>query len=129
MLSPHGTVRLLSDTVLRVTGSATATFTASAPDASTTMVERIGTAWSLHRRCERGSGGGELATGGLDVAAAGQPHRRGEASPVEAVLERRDRLTRRALVEPGRVVRDQVDLERLRIEESRERSRLLDSVV
>src|SRR3954451_5516016 len=89
--------------------------------------------WARTSRCERAPRplrlGGELAAGGVDVPAAGEAHRRAEAVVLEDGAERVDRRAARALVHPRRVVRDEVHLEDLRIEDLRERERLLVSVV
>src|SRR5690349_7098545 len=53
----------------------------------------------------------QLPAGGLDVAAAREAYRHGDARALELVPEGGDPLARRALVEAGRVVRDQFDLE------------------
>src|SRR5919201_511930 len=69
------------------------------------------------RRCREWSRGAsaksgrELAARGLDVAAARQPHRHRHARTHELVLEPGDRLAGGSVVDTGRVVRDQVDLE------------------
>ena len=61
---------------------------------------------------------GELAAGGVDVAAAGQADGRAQAVLLERGPEGVDRLARRALVgRVGRVVRDQVDLVDPRVEQ------------
>src|SRR4051794_14693512 len=48
--------------------------------------------------------GGELAAGGVDVAAAGEADGRAQAALLEHRPERVDRRAARALVHPGRVV-------------------------
>jgi hypothetical protein len=57
--------------------------------------------------------GRELATGGFDVAAAREADGSRDARAGQHVLEALDRLPRGAVVpSAGRVIRDQVDLER-----------------
>ena len=62
----------------------------------------------------------QLPAGRVDVAAAGQPHRRPHAVLLQRGAERVDRAARGAVVGAGRVVRDQVDLEDARVEQLRE---------
>ena len=71
----------------------------------------------------------KLSARRLDVAAARQPHGRRHTRAIELGLERGDPLARRAFVQPGRVVRDQVHLEVVAAEQLRERARLLGRVV
>src|SRR4051812_15580456 len=52
----------------------------------------------------------ELAARRGDVSTTGEPDGGGEARGVENGLEARDRLRRRAVVHPSRVVRNQVHL-------------------
>ena len=78
---------------------------------------RAGDAYGRASRSLRG----QLAAGGVDVAPAGEADRRAHAVLLEHRLERGDRARRGAVVHPGRVVRDQVDLVDPRVEQLGER--------
>src|SRR5262249_60116274 len=87
-----------------------------------------GAARARGREAGLGGGGGAPAGGG-DVPAAREGDSRRKPAAPQLRLERRDRLRRRAGERPGRVVRDQVHLEDLRIEHAGERACLLETVV
>ena len=74
-------------------------------------------------------GGGELAAGGVDVAAAGEADGGGEPVLGEDRAEALDPLRRGAVVGAGRVVGDQVDLVGARIEQRGELAGVLGQVV
>ena len=63
--------------------------------------------------------GGELPAGGRDVAPAREAHGRAQPVLLEHRAERVDRVRARAVVGAGRVVRDEVDLEDLRVQQPR----------
>ena len=71
----------------------------------------------------------ELPAGGVDVAPAGEPDGRAQPVLLQRGAEGVDRAARRAVVGARRVVRDQVDLVALGIEQLRERDRLAVVVV
>jgi len=83
----------------------------------------------LHSRSSWARRRGELAAGGGDVAATGEPHGYRHPRAFELRAKALDRVARGAVVRARGVVRDQVHLERIRAEQPSERARLRDRVV